>query len=143
MIVTRLHVLGVAGIACDGAMRDLSEIRTVSLKLLCRSGAPAPSFVNLMLQDIDVPVSCGGVTVIPGDSDEADEDGVAIRPAGFAATVLPDAAEQDRVERYIQQRMARGEKLPGLYPMTAEVVAAYKGWVAAGEGRPDSDPRRF
>ncbi len=134
MLVTRLHVLGVVGIACDGAMRDLAEIRSVGMPLLCKVGAPPPSFVNLMLQDVDIPVSCGGVTVFPGDSVVADEDGVAICPAHLADTVIPDAAEQDRVERYIRQRVAKGEPLPGLYPMNDVVIRAYNRWVNSGEG---------
>ncbi len=133
MLVTRLHVLGVAGIVCDGAMRDLTEIRAQGMPMLLRGGAPPPSFVNLMLFDVDVAISCGGVTVFPGDSVAADEDGVAICPKQFAATVLPDAVEQDRVERYIRQRVAAGEGLVGLYPMNETVVAAYKAWVASGE----------
>ena len=89
--------------------------------------------VDDLLFDVDVAISCGGVTVFPGDQVAADEDGVAICPKQFATTVLPDAAEQDRVERYIRQRVAAGEGLVGLYPMNEAVVAAYKAWVAAGE----------
>ncbi|HYF06479.1 MAG TPA: ribonuclease activity regulator RraA [Acetobacteraceae bacterium] len=133
MLVTRLHVLGVAGIVCDGAMRDLSEIRNQGMPMLLKGGAPPPSFVNLMLVDLDIPIACGGVTVCPGDSVVADEDGVAICPACFSGTVLPDAVEQDRVERYIRQRVAAGEGLVGLYPMNETVVAAYRDWAAAGE----------
>jgi len=133
MLVTRLHVLGVVGIVCDGAMRDLAEIRSQGMPMLLKGGAPPPSFVNLMLSDLNIPIACGGVTVFPGDSVVADEDGVAICPAHHAATVLPDAAEQDRVERYIRQRVAGGEGLVGLYPMNEAVIAAYRTWIAAGE----------
>lgn len=133
MLVTRMKVLGAAGIVCDGGMRDLAEIRSTGLPMFCRIGAPPPSFVGLMLQDIDIPVSCGGVTVFPGDTVVGDEDGVSICPREHAAAVVPAAIEQDRVERYVRMRVEKGEALPGLYPPGEATMAAYRAWVAGGE----------
>jgi regulator of RNase E activity RraA len=133
VICARLKVLGVAGVVCDGAMRDVVEIAALGLPLFCRGATPPPSFVQLMLQDLDVPIACGGVTVFPGDMVVADEDGVAICPASLAPSILPAAAEQDRVERYIRGRVLKGEPLKGLYPPNPETNAAYRAWVEAGE----------
>ena len=133
VLCARLKAIGVAGVVCDGAMRDVAEIAALGLPMFCRAAAPPPSFVALMLADIDLPIACGGVTVFPGDQVVADSDGVAICPAHLAATVLPAAVEQDRVERYIRGRVLKGEKLPGLYPPNETVNAAYRDWVARGE----------
>jgi regulator of RNase E activity RraA len=133
VICARLKVLGIAGVVCDGAMRDVAEIRALGLPMFCRTATPPPSFVQLMLQDLDIPVACGGVTVFPGDVVVADEDGVAVCPAHLADAILPAAAEQDRVERYIRGRVLRGEKLLGLYPPNPATNAAYAAWVA-GDG---------
>jgi regulator of RNase E activity RraA len=134
VICARLKALGVAGVVCDGAMRDVAEIRALGLPMFCRAGTPPPSFVQLMLTDLDIPVACGGVTVFPGDAIVADEDGVAVCPAHLAEATLPAAAEQDRVERYIRGRVLAGEKLAGLYPPNEATVAAYRAWLAAGNG---------
>lgn len=134
VICARLKAIGVAGVVCDGAMRDVAEIRALGLPLFCRAATPPPSFVALMLQDMDIPIACGGVTVFPGDMVVADEDGVAICPAHLADAVLPTAAEQDRVERYIRGRVLRGETLRGLYPPNAETNAAYRAWLEDGGG---------
>ncbi len=133
MLVTRMKVLGVTGIVCDGGMRDLAEIRAVGVPMFCRIGAPPPSFVNLMLTDVNIPIACGGVTVYPGDTIVGDEDGVSVCPAEYADAVIPAVIEQDRVERYIRLRLESGEDLLGLYPMTDAVKAAYRRWTAAGE----------
>ena len=133
VICARLTSKGVAGVVCDGAMRDVAEIRGLGLPLFCRTGTPPPSFVQLMLQDLDVPIACGGVSVFPGDAIVADEDGVAVCPAHLAAAILPAAAEQDRVESYIRGRVLRGEPLRGLYPPNPATVAAYRAWVERGE----------
>jgi regulator of RNase E activity RraA len=134
VICARLKALGVAGVVCDGAMRDLAEIRALGLPMFCRAGTPPPSFVQLMLTDLDIPIACGGVTVFPGDAIVADEDGVAVCPAHLAEATLPAAAEQDRVERYIRGRVLAGERLAGLYPPNEATVAAYRAWLAAGNG---------
>ncbi len=134
VICARLKAIGVAGVVCDGAMRDVAEIRALGLPMFCRAGTPPPSFVQLMLTDLDIPIACGGVTVFPGDAIVADEDGVAVCPAHLAEATLPAAAEQDRVERYIRGRVLAGEKLAGLYPPNEATVAAYRAWLAAGNG---------
>lgn len=133
VICARLKAIGVAGVVCDGAMRDVAEIAALGLPLFCRAAAPPPSFVQLMLQDLDLPIACGGVTVFPGDMIVADGDGVAVCPAHLAEALLPQAAEQDRVERYIRGRVLRGEPLKGLYPPNAETNAAYRVWLERGE----------
>jgi regulator of RNase E activity RraA len=133
MLATRLKVLGVAGVVCDGGMRDLAEIRAVGMPMFCRIGAPPPSFVNLMLTDVNIPIACGGVAVFPGDTVVADEDGVAVCPAHMAAEALPAVLEQDRLERYVRRRVEAGESLVGLYPPGERVAAEYAAWVAAGK----------
>jgi regulator of RNase E activity RraA len=132
VICARLKAIGVAGVVCDGAMRDVAEIRALGLPVFLRAAAPPPSFVGLMLADLDIPVACGGVAVFPGDTVVADEDGVAVCPAHLAEAILPAAAEQDRVERYIRGRVLAGERLAGLYPPNPETVAAYRAWLAGG-----------
>jgi len=133
VICARLKAVGVAGVVCDGAMRDVAEIAAFGLPMFCRAAAPPPSFVALMLADVDLPIACGGVTVFPGDQVVADTDGVAICPAHLAEVILPAAAEQDRVERYVRGRVLKGERLLGLYPPNEMVNAAYRDWVARGE----------
>jgi regulator of RNase E activity RraA len=106
-----------------------------------RNGTPPPSFVQLMLTDVDIPIACGGVTVFPGDTIVADEDGVAVCPAAFAAEVLPTAVEQDRIERWVRPRVEAGAPLLGLCPPNEAAMAEYRAWVAAGEPAP-TQPRR-
>ncbi len=133
IIGARLGVIGVAGVVLDGRVRDLVELVGLGLPVQCRGTAPPPSFANLMLVDLDLPVACGGVTVFPGDQVVADSDGVVAVPAALWNEVAAKAVEQDRVERYIRLRVAAGEKLAGLYPPNEASRAAYAAWVARGE----------
>lgn len=133
IIGARMHSLGIAGVVMDGRVRDAGEIAGLGLPVQCRGASPPPSFVNLMISDIQLPIACGGVSVFPGDQIVADGDGVTVVPAELWNKVGPAAIEQDRVERYIRLRVAAGEKLAGLYPPNETSKAAYAAWVARGE----------
>ena len=78
---------GVGGLVVDGAVRDVEGITTLGLPVFSRSVSPGgcdkdgPGEVN-------VPVSCGGVVVMPGDVVVGDADGVVVVPRAHAAEVL-------------------------------------------------------
>lgn len=129
--ITRLKVRGVAGLVSDGGIRDSSPISEMGFPVFC-AGPSAPT--NRILHravDYGLPIACGGVPVYPGDILVGDADGVAVIPADLAEEVARDAAEQEAMEAYIQQRVAAGEKLPGLYPINDRVRADFQAWQAA------------
>lgn len=128
---TRLHVRGVAGIVSDGGIRDTAAIRRMKLPVFC-AGPSAPS--NRLLHhavDYGCPIACGGVAVYPGDIVVGDADGVCVIPFLLADEVARDGAEQEALEAFIQQRVQRGEALPGLYPVNARTRAEYAAWKGA------------
>ncbi len=130
ILMTRLQVRGAAGMVTDGGLRDSGPIGAMSMPVFC-AGASAP--LNLVLHhaaEIDVPIGCGGVVVYPGDIIVGDADGVVVLPAGIADEVAERAAEQERMERFVLERIAAGAPLPGTYPPNAETQAAYAAWRA-------------
>ena len=134
ILTVRLKARGVAGVVTDGGMRDLVELRQIPFPIFCApTPAAPPSFAALMPADVQRPVCCGGVTIVPGDVIVADADGVVVLPAALAERVAGAGFEQDRLEAYIRRRVERGEAIPGLYPPTEAVRDAYRRWVEAGE----------
>jgi regulator of RNase E activity RraA len=91
---------GAAGIIVDGAIRDAVGMVADSPPTFARStcirifGSTGPGAIN-------VPVSCGGVTVNPGDIILGDRDGVAVVPREDAARVadLADAHLEGELSR--------------------------------------------
>ncbi len=132
-LVTRMHVRGVAGVVTDGGMRDIPEIAEIGLPTFVTATAAPPSFTKLMAVDTGQAVSCGGVSVYPGDIIVADAEGVVCVPAAYAATVAKTGLAMDHLESYVQKRLARGEPIKGLYPPSDRVMRDYEKWVAAGE----------
>jgi len=132
-LVTRMKARGIAGVVTDGGMRDIPEIAEIGLPVFVTAIAAPPSFTKLMAVDAERPVSCGGVPVYPGDVIVADEEGVVCVPAHLAASVAEIGLAMDHIEGYIQQRLARGEPLEGLYPPSERVRREFAQWVASGE----------
>jgi regulator of RNase E activity RraA len=132
--ITRLKVRGVAGLVSDAGVRDSAAIRAIDLPVFC-AGPSAPT--NRVLHhavDYNLPIACGGVAVYPGDIVLGDADGVCIIPRGIVDEVARDAAQQEMLEGYIQQRVAKGEALPGLYPVNERTRAEYEAWKRAKAG---------
>ena len=79
IMMLRMKKLGVAGIVVDGAVRDIEDIRAIGLPVYARGivpqggGKAGPGQINF-------PVACGGVAVLPGDIIVADDNGVVCVP---------------------------------------------------------------
>jgi regulator of RNase E activity RraA len=77
---------GLVGAVVDGGWRDVGELRAMAFPVFGR-GIAAYSPPKERIGEINVPVSCGGVVVMPGDVVVGDEDGVVVVPAAYAAVV--------------------------------------------------------
>lgn len=128
---------GAAGIVTDGGVRDSPTFADLPLPTYFR--APHAAVLGLKhfpLED-NVPVTCGGVLVMPGDVMVGDAEGALVVPAAIVEDVARDALEQERRERWSLERIEAGESLRGVYPIAAERVAEYEAWAGAqGNGGP-------
>lgn len=133
ILATRLAQRGVKGLVTDGALRDTPQFRELDLPTYCRSAHATTSYVLHHPVDMNVPVGCGGVLVVPGDIMFGDAEGVVVVPAAMAEEVAEDAFEQERRERFFLQKIQAGRSIVGVYPPDERTLAEYAGW------RPDSD----
>ena len=91
------------GIVVDGAIRDVEGITRLGFPAFSRTVSPG-SCDKDGPGEINVPISCGGTVVSPGDIVVGDDDGVAVVPARDAARVLDlVAALMDREARRIAE----------------------------------------
>ncbi|WP_433041519.1 RraA family protein [Dactylosporangium sp. CS-033363] len=86
---------GLAGIVVDGAYRDVDEMRTIGVPLYARGVNPA-SPAKSRVGEINVPVSCGGVVVQPGDLVMGTAEGVVVVPADEIPQILETLEEYER-----------------------------------------------
>lgn len=86
------------GIVIDGAIRDVSRIRTVSIPVYAAGVTPAGPYKEGP-GEINFPVVCGGVVVHPGDIIVGDADGVVVINPRDANSVLEKASAKSRDEQ--------------------------------------------
>lgn len=80
----------VAGIILDGPIRDIDEIGNWDFPVYCTGTTPGGPYKEGP-GEINVPISCGGVSINPGDIIVADPDGVIVIPRKDAENILKEA----------------------------------------------------
>lgn len=127
ILCARMAKRGVAALITDGVVRDVAGVLSTGLPVWCNGVAAPPSVAGLTFVGWQEPIACGGVAVFPDDVVVVDSDGAVLIPAATLSEVLTEAPEQERMEAWIMDEVARNVPLPGLYPMNAETKARYEG----------------
>ena len=86
------HRRGVEAFVLDGVIRDIGEIREDGFPVHARGIVPIPGVKKAVLP-LNEAITCGGVTVHPGDIVVADEDGIVVVPQAKADEVLVKARQ--------------------------------------------------
>lgn len=82
----------IAGIVIDGPIRDIDAISRMELPIYGTGFTPGGPY-KTGPGEVNAPVSCGGVSVTPGDVVIGDKDGVVVIPKADAPVVLEKALE--------------------------------------------------
>jgi len=90
---------GLAGLIMDGAGNDISEANAVGLPIWCRHVTPITTKYRDLGGALNVPISCGGVVVNPGDAILADENGVLVIPRARIKQVIDEAVTFGKKEQ--------------------------------------------
>jgi 4-hydroxy-4-methyl-2-oxoglutarate aldolase len=117
---------GAIGGIVDGPCTDLTEIEDSDFPMWCRGMSPITTRLYNLGGTLNLPISCGNVSVKAGDIILADESGVLVLSAGEAEAIADAAlARQERGERS-QARVKAGEKLGDISGATKMVLDALK-----------------
>lgn len=122
VVANALAARGAAGAVLDGVCTDVDALRAVGLPVY----AHGLSMLTTKLHGIadgglNVPVTCGGVPVHPGDLVLGDANGLLIAPAARLAAVLDEAIADDAEEPDLIADLWRGTPLGALTGATATV----------------------
>lgn len=107
---------GIAGLVVDGLVRDAAEVRELRFPVFARGVIPIPG-AKKARGTLEAPVTCGGVTVAPGDVVVADEEGIVVVPTGRAEEVLRAAeakAARDAAETLEAWARAHAERIDAI-----------------------------
>lgn len=98
LMATAMKVRGFTGAVIDASVRDTPQIRRIQFPIFSRGVAPSTTINHYRVAGVNVPVTCAGAKVNPGDIISADEDGVVVVPKAKAADILKKAQELDDTE---------------------------------------------
>jgi len=101
---------GIAGVVTDGLVRDVAETRQADLPVFSIGLTPVGPTKEGGGQ-INVPISCGGVIVNPGDIIVGDEDGVVVVRKEDAASVLERTRARMALESAWFAQIANGDTI--------------------------------
>ncbi|WP_243454494.1 RraA family protein [Desulfosporosinus fructosivorans] len=86
-IVGMAKTLELGGIVVDGVIRDIMGIKQLDFPVFCKGTTVAASSKHDQ-GEINVPISCGGTTIYPGDLIVGDVDGVVVIPQNNEEEIL-------------------------------------------------------
>ncbi|MCW5619818.1 MAG: RraA family protein [Burkholderiales bacterium] len=98
LMATTAKVRGLEGAVIDGAARDVEEVTRIGFPIFSRAISPATSVGRYVSVAKQVPVTCAGVLVQPGDYIVGDSDGVVVVPQAAASQVVELIAQYDAKE---------------------------------------------
>jgi regulator of RNase E activity RraA len=105
--------MNLGGVVLDAALRDIDEVRDLGFPVYCVGTNPnGPT--KFVPGRINWPISCGGVSVNPGDLVVGDADGVVVVEREKAESLLDMAAKKVADERARIADIVAGKNLrPG------------------------------
>ena len=109
---------GLAAMVTDSNVRDYTEIAAMKIPVFSRG--PAIRRAPVELVGLNVPVTCGGAHVAPGDMIVGDPDGIAVIPAARIADVVYQAEDIAKLEAEQEKAIRAGVAMDKLNAIIAK-----------------------
>jgi 4-hydroxy-4-methyl-2-oxoglutarate aldolase len=110
---------GIAALVLDGSVRDLAAIRKLAFPVFAR-GTCLRGTVKASIGTVDMPISCGGQPIWPGDLVVADESGIVIMPPSEVEQILVKGEERVRKEAVMMKELRNGRTTMELLNLEAK-----------------------
>jgi 4-hydroxy-4-methyl-2-oxoglutarate aldolase len=114
------------GIVVDGGYRDMAYVSTCPLPVYSRHVSPMAGTAT-QLGELQVPVTCGGVPVQPGELIMADGEGIVVVDPEHVDALLDAASAIKEAEARVIQRLVAGSTLSDELNLAEHVAAVGRG----------------
>ena len=117
---------GLAGIVIDGGLRDTAMIEGMDFPVYCRYRHPVAG-TAVKPGELQVPVTCGGIKVHPGDILVGDTDGIVVGSEEEFAAILPVSEQIQVTEHKVYDALRGGKGLLELMNFSEHYAAVKAG----------------
>jgi 4-hydroxy-4-methyl-2-oxoglutarate aldolase len=128
LLATSCKARGLAGVVLDSGVRDVDELRALGLPVFSR-GISALGTTKNGFGYVNVPVSCGGVVVYPGDAVVGDTDGVVAVERDAVDETLRQARNRVENEDRLRTALTQGESALDLGDLREHLTVGGAEWV--------------
>lgn len=116
LLASSMQARGCVGVVVDGGVRDTAYLRTLDMPVMARFRTPVQGVHRWKVTAAQVPVQVRGaiddwVTVTPGDTIVADDDGVIVVPQPLVEEVAKRVAEWSGTESVARREILQGMRL--------------------------------
>ncbi|MGT0250558.1 RraA family protein [Burkholderia pyrrocinia] len=114
MSCTYFDRLGFEGVVLGGAVRDIPEVRKLTMPVLATNPVPVDTQGTYRIKAIGTECSVGNCLIRTGDLIISDASGTVVVPAPYIDTALAKSIDIDALERSMLDQVRDGARLPDL-----------------------------
>lgn len=132
LLATSLLARNCRALVIDAGVRDVADLREMGFPVWSRA-VHAQGTVKATPGSVNIPVTCGGARVHPGDVVIADDDGVVVIPRASATAVLDATRDRLAKEQATRARLELGELGVDFYGLRDKLERLGTRWIDRSE----------